>query len=154
MIKKYNASNGRRLLRVVSGEYRATNTLGTSCLFANPAGLLTTSYYTSLDGNRLQPEDLTVADALNYRYVQNKLKGTPVGILGEYVFTSCHIDDWSSVNTMPDAKEKDYDVCGLDLSVEKQYGKVITKTNVDTNCILVGVCQKELVSNPMGVACQ
>lgn len=157
IIAKINKGHGQRLLRVISGERIQANTLSLSNNMYNhdPAAYTTTSYYTTLDSSRLQPQDLSITDGTAIMYNKQKLKQTPLENGSEYATEApIHIDDWSACDSLFQAREKDYSICGLDLSIERNYQKFVNKTATNTDEVYVVVTQKTLQSSPMGVVCQ
>lgn len=160
VIAKINRGHGQRLLRVFSAERHATNNLQTSDNFNNSSSAggtnnTTTSYYTTLDSVRLQPEDLSFDLTNAVLFNAEKCRGTIMETGGEYM-SECpaHIDDFSSCGSTAYAKERDYDVSGLDLSVERNYQKFIqVKSALNTDCCLAIITQKTLSISPAGIVC-
>lgn len=151
--QKINVSHGHRVLRVISAERKTANTLANTCCFYNYNAPLTANFYTQINNVRVEPDTLSVADGQDYLYMRKHLKGCPLENYQEYV-CNCpvYINDFSGVESLTEAPEKDLYASGRDLSVELQWSKVIsTKTAVDTTCDVIIVGQKVLVSSPTGV---
>ena len=154
IISKINRGNGARLLRVLSAEALQTNTLTTSNNFYNVGAPKTTSYYTTLNSVRLQPEDLSITLGTASMYVKDKLNNTPLENVAEWLEDApIHVDDFSACNSLTESKEKDYYICGLDLSIEQNYQKFINKSTDNTDELFAIITQKELTCTPMGVNC-
>ena len=152
---KINRGHGQRLLRILSAE----NSLITAdhwtnrCLFNNFGGDLTQVFNTQLDSKRMQVEDLNVLTADDHKYNKRWLRKTILANVEEYYSSMpVHIDDFSACEDLTEAPEKDLQVCGIDLSLERLWTKyILNKTNTASQTVAVIVCQKTITSDTNGV---
>jgi hypothetical protein len=150
--QKINRGHGQRLLRIISAPSLTADTLNTRCNFYNNNAEKHTSFYTTIDSLRQEPEDLDVASKRDYAYIKNKLENTPVFNHVEF-YSQCpaYVNDFSSSLSLPESKWYDQTINGLPLDAEITWGKIVTKTVTDTTENVAIIAQKNLISSAAGV---
>jgi hypothetical protein len=113
---RFNRSNGTHLKKLYHTLYNNTETLNTRF---NHANSVLTSYYTSVNNQRLQQSDLVVADEDDYRYMYHEgVKDSIVQNLKAFKFHWAHLDKFEDVAT---EDPNDNIVSGLPLDVEQKW---------------------------------
>lgn len=160
-IRKLNRSHGIRLLRMISGVFGAVQT---GPLYTNmqnftwsqpgpPAyGNKWSSYRDFIDSRPLCDDLLTVSDQLAYLHSMEKLKGSLIKGVRDWMCFPVLISDFSGVQKAIDYPKTDSAASGLDLSQEREYMLQINTTVAGQFCYLFAVTLKQLHISSAGVA--
>lgn len=147
-------SFGSTLLRIYSSEYNTANAGTLHSNFNNIAGSKTSSFNTQLNGQRLQDDNLNVAESLQWQYISRLLEGSAVTSMNDHMsMGAAFIDDWSAVRqSLPDAKDDDMILSGLPLNdVDQVYTRnILTKSATDTTCCVSTIAQRALLISREG----
>ena len=151
--QRINAGMGQRLLRIISAPSLTADSLTSRCNLYNHAGVKHTDFFTTIDSQRVEPENLNASLGDDYKYNYRYIKQTGLAVQQEYYTESpIHINDFSGCDSLLESKDKDLTVCGLPLTQEVLFGKVYnTKATSDQTENVVVVCQRTLSSTGQGV---
>jgi len=151
---RINRANGLYLKRIYHSLVRAAGAInngGGDYDIANIAEYAdltkTTSFYTNLNNNRIQQQDLICANADDYRYLYYLLKGTV--ILGH----STYQNNWVWIEDFEDCDsgalcESNF-IRGIDLNLgEQKWDFVATTPNENYNHVSFVVCKRRLNIGP------
>lgn len=148
--ERLNRSHGRSLVRIYTAPFTDVSTgrgaYDHQNLYnkTNDVCEKITSYYTSLNSERLQQDTLVCNDNMPYQYVRDKLEGSCVRSADEFGYNFCHIDDWSG-RKFVETELVDKAEMGLSLENEQLWSMSIEKPpTVNLNIYSFIVCQRVL----------
>lgn len=139
---RFDRGHGMRLVKLYHSLFSNTESKNTAYDHDNRAGAKVTSYYTTLDSQRIQDFNVAPASFEDYLIHQDKLKGSAILNSDVYQYNWFHCDDWSG--TKPLYVKEQNKVAGLDLSVERRWEFVGTVVNAFYQHHSVAVVQKML----------
>jgi len=151
---KMNRSQGERIRRIYTSVFNSTENKNTS--FDNDnrtdsaggglqAGKKVKTYYTTLDGTRLQQFDVKTVDNEDYMILKDKLKGSAILNSDVYHYNWFHVDTWDNNRPLCDKDTDGYEVSGLSLDTERRYEFVATTPNQIQNHYTFAILQRSVL---------
>lgn len=158
--RKLNRNHGAKCLRMIAGVFNAANTGARYChayngTCANAGQTKWESYRTYLDSIPRTP-DLLRCDNFNaYQYIEDKLKGSVIKDIKEWMAVPAIIEDFSGVSYTKDFVKSDHMNSGLDLSTEREFSLDVTTAAGNATAmpvVMFAVCQKTLTITNQGIS--
>lgn len=141
---RLNRSNGTHLKKIIHSIMPAVETLNSRF---NKATVVT-SYYTSLNNQRLQQFDLVSADQLDFMFNYENLKDSMINTLDTYDHNWFHMDKFEdNLSTDPNTNV----ASGIPLSIEQKYDINITCAATAYNHYTFCITNRLLVISPQGI---
>ena len=149
--QKISRAHGKRLLRmgvIVANNSEVANLWGN---FDNTAGSKTTSFYTQLDGFRLQDGNLTTATGDDYRQLKPLLRGSAYASNDMYRRVPIWFDNWAGNRSVEWADEDEIE-SGLDLTKSEYLWAWSATSAVNAQVIYaIMITQRDLYLGPGGI---
>ena len=147
---RLNRSHGSNLLRVYHSMMLTTQPdIPSKYLSATP-----TSYYTTLDNERIQQFDLVRANNDDYEYHRTFLQETPIQNVSMYAYNWFHCDSFDGRREVVKRQEvlSKNIICGLSLDREYKYDVVLTTANSAFTHRIHAVCLKNVNVSKSGIS--
>ncbi len=159
-IRKLNRNNGAKCLRIMAGVFNAAGTGARYCNVYNGTCALAgqtkwQSYRSYLDSKPITNDLLRCDNFSAYQYVEDKLKGSVIKDIKEWMAVPAIIEDFSGVALTKDFPKSDHMNSGLDLTVEREFSLDVTTAAGNATAMpvmLFAVCQKTVTINNQGIS--
>lgn len=147
---KFNRAHGKRLQRIYHTLFQKNETKNTCYDHDSRGARKATTFYTTLDGHRLQEFNIDCSEEEDYMLMKSKLQGSAVMNADIYKYNWVWCDDFTGDKPL---WQKDWgSVCGLDLGEERTWefvGDAITVNAAPDaldsyNHYTFAVCQRDL----------
>ena len=141
---RLNRSNGTHLKKIIHSILPATETLNNRF----DRSTVVTSYYTSLNNQRLQQFDLVASDQLDFMYNYENCKDSMINNLDTYNHNWFHLDKFEdNLSTDPNSNV----ASGIPLSIEQKYDINVTCAATAYNHYTFCITNRLLVISPQGI---
>lgn len=156
---RFSQPHGLRLKKIIYSAYNNTETSSTSYDHTNGSADLVTSgakissFYTTLDGNRLQDFNVNCAQFEDWLLMQNKLRGSLIQNARVYNYNWFWEDDFSfeASQVKDPSLDQNNIVSGLDLSQERAWSIIETTQNAAYNHYVFGITERLIKLHKDGI---
>jgi hypothetical protein len=152
---RFSPANGLTLQRVYTACYDASESALTAYGRNNTASAKVVSYYTALNTNRLQDTVLVCANADDYWYNRDFMKGTPILHKAVYNRYWVHVDDFCEFPAHTEARmpvPTENLIAGLPLSIDHRLEFNATTANLAFQWYQFAVTQRMLIIKGSSIA--
>ena len=153
---KYNAALGKRLCAIYHALYHATESSNTAFDHNNLAAAKVTSYYVTINNNRITDLNLTPATYMDYKFYKDSLDGTVMSDQDDYYFNWVIKTDLGAAVSVDQKTHYnpsfDNVIDGMPLTEEIKYDAVLTCVSATYNHYIFGIVQRELLINSNGIS--
>lgn len=150
---RFNRQHGERLLKVYSTVFNNTETTCLAYDNDNTAGAKVTSYYTSLNNNRLQDFNVTVANDEDWLLHMDLVKNSVIQNVSIYKYNWFHVDDFGGIK-LQDTQGAFNVRTGLPLDIEQKLDVNYTTAGNNLNHYNFAVTQRVLNIGAGGITVQ
>lgn len=126
---RFGRSHGLRLIKNYHSVYDSTESSNTAYNHSNLAAAKVTSFYTMLNNNRLQDQNIACANGDDYLMLSDKLRGSLIQNSNIYNFNHLWIDDFSNEPSPSEKIDESNIAKGIPLDIEVKYDYLATVVN-------------------------